>query len=137
MNSKWDIYFMDVATRTSQLSYAKKLQVGAIAVKQNRIILCGFNGTPAGDDNNCEDIIDNELRTKPNVLHAEENLILFAANYGISLNNATIYITHSPCSNCSRLIYGSGITRVVYKDVYRDSSGLNFLEARKIIINKI
>lgn len=137
MNCRWDQYFMDVAIRTSQLSYAKKLQVGSVAVKQHRIILCGFNGTPAGDDNNCEDIIDGELRTKSNVLHSEENLILFAANHGISLNNATIYITHAPCPNCSRLIYGSGINRVVYKNVYRDSSGLEFLKARNIVVNNI
>ena len=137
MNSRWDSYFMDVAFRTSQLSYAKKLQVGSVAVKQNRIILCGFNGTPSGDDNNCEDIIDGELRTKSNVLHSEENLILFAANYGISLNSSTIYITHVPCPNCSRLIYGSGINRVVYKNTYRDSSGLDFLKARNIVVDNI
>lgn len=135
MNNKWDDYFMDVALRTSQLSYAKRLQVGSVAVKHNRIILCGFNGTPAGDDNNCEHLINGELKTKPNVLHSEENLILFAANHGISLNGSAIYITHAPCLNCSRLIYGSGIIRVVYKNVYRDSAGLDFLQTRKIVID--
>jgi len=135
-NLRWDNYFIDVADRTARLSYAKKLQVGAVAVRDNRIILCGFNGTPSGDDNNCEDIIDNMLTTKPSVLHAEENLIVFAANLGISLKGCNMYITHNPCSICSRLIYGAGITKVIYKDFYRDTSGLDFLKSRNVLINQ-
>jgi len=137
MNNRWDNYFLDVALRTSELSYAERLKVGAVAVKENRIILCGFNGTPAGDDNTCEHLVNGQLKTKPNVLHAEENLILFASKHGISLNNSTIFITHLPCPNCSRLIYGAGINRVVYKHVYRDLSGIDFLKARNIVVNNI
>lgn len=127
---------MDVAIRTSQMSYAKRLQVGSVAVKERRIILCGFNGTPEGDDNSCENLVNGQLITKNNVLHSEENLILFAAKCGISLRDSTIYITHVPCLNCSRLIYGSGITRIVYKDLYRDLSGIDFLNSRGILVDR-
>lgn len=88
MSSRWDDYFMDVAVRTAELSYAKRTKVGSIAVKERRIILCGYNGTPPGDDNSCEELVDGELVTKPAVLHAEENLIIFSSKYGISLNGA-------------------------------------------------
>ena len=137
MSSRWDNYFMDVALRTSELSYAKKLKVGSVAVKENRIILCGFNGTPEKDDNECEIIENGELKTKSNVLHSEENLIVFAAKLGIPLNGTTIYITHSPCLNCSRLIYGAGISRMVYRNFYRDLSGIEFLKSRNILIEQI
>ncbi len=135
-NTKWDKYFIDVANRTAELSHAKKLQVGAVAVRDKRIILCGFNGTPPGDDNNCEDIIDGNLITKSSVLHAEENLIVFSAKLGISLKNSHIYITHNPCSICSRLIYGAGIKRVVYKNFYKDDLGIQFLKSRNILIEQ-
>lgn len=135
--NRWDDYFLDVALRTAQMSYAKRLQVGSVAVKERRIILCGFNGTPAGSDNNCEYILNGELKTKPDVLHSEENLILFAAKLGISLNKSTLYISHSPCLNCSRLIYGAGIVRVVYKNLYRDNSGIEFLKNQNILVDNI
>lgn len=134
MISKWDQYFIDIALRTSELSYAKKLKVGAVAVRDKRIILCGFNGTPENDDNECETIENGKLITKPSVLHAEENLIVYAAKTGISLNNTTLYITHSPCNICSRLIYGSGIKKIIYKDLYRDTSGIEFLRQQNILI---
>ncbi len=135
--NRWDDYFLDVALRTAQMSYAKRLQVGSVAVKERRIILCGFNGTPAGSDNNCEYILNGELKTKSDVLHSEENLILFAAKLGISLNKSTLYISHSPCLNCSRLIYGAGIVRVVYKNLYRDNSGIEFLKNQNILVDNI
>ncbi len=137
MINRWDDYFLDVALRTAQMSYAKRLQVGSVAVKERRIILCGFNGTPAGSDNNCEYILNGELKTKSDVLHSEENLILFAAKLGISLNKSTLYISHSPCLNCSRLIYGAGIVRVVYKNLYRDNSGIEFLKNQNILVDNI
>ncbi|MBP9759553.1 CMP deaminase, partial [Candidatus Dojkabacteria bacterium] len=78
-----------------------------------------------------------ELKTKSDVLHSEENLILFAAKLGISLNKSTLYISHSPCLNCSRLIYGAGIVRVVYKNLYRDNSGIEFLKNQNILVDNI
>ncbi len=123
--SKWSDYFMDVAVRTSELSYATRLKVGAVAVRDKRIVCVGFNGTPPNSPNECE----KDGKTLPNVLHAEENLILFAAKQGISLNGCSIYITHQPCLNCARMIFGSGMTEVVYKDIYRTSEGLEFLES--------
>ena len=135
-NTKWDKYFIDVANRTAELSHAKKLQVGAVAVRDKRIILCGFNGTPPGDDNTCEDIINGNLITKNSVLHAEENLIIFSAKLGISLENSHIYITHNPCSICSRLIYGAGIKRVVYETFYKNDLGIQFLKSRNILIEQ-
>jgi len=137
MSSRWDDYFMDVAVRTAELSYAKRTKVGSIAVKERRIILCGYNGTPPGDDNSCEELVDGELVTKPAVLHAEENLIIFSSKYGISLNGAEMYSTHDPCLVCSRLIFGSGIRRVAYRYTYRDLSGIDFLKSRNVLIERI
>lgn len=123
---------MDVASRTSELSYAKRLKVGAVAVRDKRIICVGFNGTPPNSPNECE----KDGKTLPNVLHAEENLILFAAKNGISLDGCSIYITHQPCLNCARMIFGSGITELVYKEMYRASEGLEFLESVGVTVRR-
>ncbi len=142
MKDRWETYFMDVAERTALLSYAKRLQVGAVAVRDRRIVACGFNGTPAGLPNECEDIVckngkdtcacfDNAcLVTKPNVLHAEENLILFCAHHGISLKGCQLFCTHHPCLNCARMIYGAGISKVIYK---YDYTGKNSDESKKFL----
>lgn len=125
MMNKWDDYFIQVAQATAQLSYAKRLKVGAVATRHNRIILCGYNGTPEGWDNCCE---DEHNKTLPSVLHAEENLIVYAAKQGISLDQASLYITHSPCIQCAKLIYGAGIKKIEYITEYRSSEGIQFLK---------
>lgn len=122
-SERWLLYFMDVAERTAQLSYANRLKVGAVAVRDKRIILVGYNGTPPDQDNVCEQ----NGKTLPHVLHAEENLILSAMRFGIGLPGCSIFITHSPCINCARLIYGSGISSVYYKTLYHDDTGIRFL----------
>ena len=119
-------YFLNVAKETAKLSYAERLKVGAVAVKDRRIICVGFNGQPSGLANKCEDDSNNTL---PTVLHAEENLILFAAKHGISLKGCDLYITHSPCINCSKLIYGAGFAKVFYSEYYRTSDGPKFLHS--------
>jgi len=131
LSKKWLEYFMAVSFETANLSYAQRLKVGCVAVKEKRIILCGFNGTPPGMNNVCE---DSEGKTLPFVIHAEENLILFSAKTGISLKDSSIFITHSPCPSCSRMILGSGISEVYFKHSYRDLSGLDFLRGNGIKI---
>lgn len=134
---------MDWARRLSQLSQARRLQVGAVIVKDDTVISYGYNGMPAGWDNNCEDEIrypDTEsitLKTKPEVLHAESNAISKLARSHNSGANATIFITHSPCLECAKLIYQSGIGRVFYSQNYRDSSGIDFLLRSGIPVEQI
>ena len=130
---KWDNYFSSIAEATAQLSYATKLKVGAVAVSNRRIICQGYNGTPSGLSNICE--IDG--KTLPSVLHAEENLILFAAKKGIKLEDTTLYITHAPCINCARMIYGAGFKDVYFKDFYKSDEGIAFLISVNINIRKL
>ncbi len=113
-----------MAEQWSKLSYCKRKQVGALIVKNNMIISDGYNGTPSGFENNCED--ENEL-TKWYVLHAEANAILKVARSTQSCEGATLYLTLSPCKECSKLIFQSGIKKVVFKKLYKDQEGLNFL----------
>lgn len=123
---------MDVALRTSMLSYAVRLKVGAVAVRDKRIVCVGFNGTPPSLPNICE----SNGTTLPTVLHAEENLILFAAKNGISLDGCSIYVTHQPCLNCARMIFGSGCQEVVFGETYRSDEGLEFLNSVNLKIRK-
>ena len=113
-----------MAEQWSQLSYCKRKKVGALIVKNNMIISDGYNGTPSGFENICED--ENEL-TKWYVLHAEANAILKVARSTQSCEGATLYLTLSPCKECSKLIFQSGIKKVVFKKLYKDQEGLNFL----------
>lgn len=125
---------MNVAELTSNLSYAIRLKVGAVVVKENRILSYGYNGMPSGWDNKCE--IENyeedgshiTLKTKPEVLHAESNAIAKVASSTESSQDSTMFCTHAPCMECAKLIYQSGIKNLYYKNTYRDSSGLEFLE---------
>ena len=134
MKSKFIDAYMDVAERFAQLSSAKRLQVGAIVVKDDRIISIGYNGMPSGWDNCCEDIIQHhELGTctsitKAEVLHAETNAIAKLAKSGESGLGATMFVTHAPCIDCAKLVYQSGIATVYYKNDYRSTQGLVFLE---------
>ncbi len=114
-----------MAHEWGQLSHCKRKKVGALIVKDRMIISDGYNGTPSGFENYCE---DDEGYTKWYVLHAEANAILKVAASTQSCTNATLYITLSPCQQCSKLIHQAGIKRVVYTDAYKDRSGLDFLE---------
>jgi dCMP deaminase len=166
MKEKFITYYMDVAERTSLLSYAVRLQVGAIIVKDNRILSYGYNGMPAGWDNNCEnkiyfdyvasgclspteiekeypivETIENEtiryrLKTKPEVLHAESNCIAKVAGSTESCNHATMFCTHAPCIECAKLIYQAGIKNLYFKNMYRETHGLEFLEKSGVHVHR-
>jgi dCMP deaminase len=142
MKQKFIDLYMDWAERVAQLSYARRLQVGAVIVKDDCVISYGYNGMPAGWDNVCEEEFSNSpcsaelseeldntytLKTKSEVIHAESNAIAKLAKSSNSGNAADIFITHSPCIECAKLIYQSGIKRVWYGINYRDESGINFL----------
>jgi dCMP deaminase len=145
MKQKWVDAFMDTAERFAQLSSAKRLQVGAVVVKDERITSIGYNGTPAGWDNNCEYVqvvemdnkFDQVLKTKPEVIHAEANAISKLAKSSESGEGSSIFITHAPCVECAKLIYGAGITKVYYRTAYRDSIGIDFLTKCKIEVEKV
>lgn len=121
---KYDNAYLRIASEWGKLSYCKRKQVGAIIVKDRMIISDGYNGTPSGFENCCE---DDQGMTKWYVLHAEANAILKVAGSTQSCEGATLYITLSPCRECSKLIHQSGIRRVVYQNGYRDTSGVEFL----------
>lgn len=133
MKTKFIEAYMDVAKRFSQLSYAQRLKVGAIIVKDDRIVAYGYNGMPSGWDNNCEE----ENKTRPEVLHAESNAIAKLARSNDSGLDADIFITHSPCIECAKLIYQSGIKRVYFGENYRNTDGLDFLTASKINVIQV
>jgi dCMP deaminase len=175
MKEKFVNAYMDVAERFAELSSARRLHVGAIVVKDDRIISIGYNGMPSGWDNDCEykDYMgsdaggwlspeeiyeqwpfeelavvanDNEsfevsrryrLKTKPEVLHAETNAIAKLAKSNESGMGATMFITHAPCLDCAKLIYQSGIGSVLYRDAYRDTSGVTFLEKSGIEVTQV
>jgi dCMP deaminase len=123
---KYDTAYLKMAREWGALSYCKRKQVGAIMVKERMIISDGYNGTPSGFENFCE---DEEGYTKWYVLHAEANAISKVASSTHSCKGATLYITLSPCKECSKLIHQSGIKRVVYANAHKDLSGIKFLEA--------
>ncbi len=134
---------MKTAKIFAECSTARRLHVGAIVVKDDRIISIGYNGMPSGWNNNCEDEIkwpNGEIRfleTKPEVLHAESNAISKLARSSESGEGATMFITHSPCLDCAKLIYQSGIKKVFYGEQYRTTEGINFLEKCNIDIIKL
>ena len=165
MKQKWVDAFMDTAERFAQLSSATRLKVGAVVVKDNRIISIGYNGMPSGWTNECETIdfvpdgpetdyqtmIDDgyvfgaykdfsgyvKRKTKDEVIHAEANAILKLARDGERGTGADIFCTHAPCINCAKLIYGAGIKKMYYRDTYRDTLGVDFLEKCNIEVEKI
>jgi len=124
VNLKYDIAYLKMAEEWSKLSYCKRRQVGSLIVKDKMIISDGYNGTPSGFENFCE---DEDGYTKWYVLHAEANAIAKVSGSTQSTNGATLYITLSPCKECSKLIFQSGISRVVYSKKYKDQSGIEFL----------
>jgi len=153
--SKIDHAHMKAAEGYAELSSARRLKVGSIIAKDNRIISIGYNGTPAGWDNNCENEIKEEhnylidmggplytmatikLETKPEVIHAEMNAIGKLAQSNESGLNATMYITHAPCFDCAKLIHIAGINKVFYRNSYRNTDGIEFLNKCNIEVEKI
>ena len=123
-----------MAETWGKLSYCKRRQVGAIIVKNRMIISDGYNGTPTGFENVCE---DEDNYTKWYVLHAEANAILKVASSTQSCDGATLYVTLSPCRECSKLIHQSGISRVVYSEAYKDLSGVEFLKKAGVTVDQI
>lgn len=131
---KYDKAYLRIAQEWGKLSHCERKRVGALIVKDRMIISDGFNGTPTGFENPCE---DEEGYTKWYVLHAEANAILKVASSTQGCKGATLYITLSPCKECSKLIHQAGIVRVVYKEGYKDDSGLRFLEKAGIELQQI
>jgi dCMP deaminase len=140
MKEKMIQAYMKTAETFSELSHARRLHVGAIVVKDDRIISIGYNGMPAGWDNNCEYVYTHpqtkidELVTRNEVLHAETNAIAKLAKSNESGMGATMFITHAPCLDCAKLIYQSGINSVLYRNAYRDTSGIEFLKKSGVTV---
>lgn len=150
MKKKWVDAYMDTAERFAQLSTANRLKVGSIIVKDNRIISIGYNGMPHGWSNECEteesymhqptagddfvEVRTGILITKPEVIHAEMNSIIKLARDGESGKDSVMFVTHAPCIHCAKMIYGAGIREVYYREVYRDTLGLEFLQKAKVKI---
>ena len=139
---------MKVAETYASLSTAVRLKVGAIVVKDNRVISIGYNGMPSGWDNNCENeighvldgsgyLVETRLKSKPEVLHAETNAIAKLARSNESGLDAALFITHAPCLDCAKLIYQSGISKVYYRNAYRESAGIEFLKKSNIDVEQI
>ena len=133
---------MKTAETFAELSHARRLHVGAIVVKDDRIISIGYNGMPAGWDNNCEDTIQHSddtitLKSKPEVLHAETNAIAKLAKSTESGDGAVLFVTHMPCLDCAKLIFQSGIRSVFYRDSYRNSDGVTFLEQSGVKVTQV
>ncbi len=131
---KFDKAYLEMATVWARNSYCKRRQVGALIVKDRMIISDGYNGTPSGFENVCED--ENGV-TKPYVLHAEANAITKVAKSGNSSEGATLYVTASPCMECAKLIIQAGIRRVVYKDSYRLNDGIELLQRAGIEVEQV
>ena len=142
MKEKFVNAYMDVAERFAQLSSARRLHVGAIVVKDDRIISIGYNGMPSGWDNNCEDAVQHSddtvtLKSKPEVLHAETNAIAKLAKSTESGDGAVLFVTHSPCLDCAKLIFQSGIRSVFYRNSYRSDAGVQFLEKSGVTVEQM
>lgn len=131
---KFDKAYLEMATVWARNSYCKRRQVGALIVKDRMIISDGYNGTPSGFENVCE---DEDGVTKPYVLHAEANAITKVAKSGNSSEGATLYVTASPCVECAKLIIQAGIRRVVYKDSYRLNDGIELLQRAGIEVEQV
>jgi len=161
MKDKFVNLYMDWAKRCAELSHARRLHVGAVIVKDDTVISYGYNGMPSGWDNDCENtvfVLDEEsmgtdmislgysrtengnwvkLKTKPEVLHAESNAIAKLAKSSNSGIGSTIFVTHSPCMECAKLIAQSGISSVYYNENYRDDAGIKFLEQSNVQVTKL
>ena len=128
--NKWDHFYMQIAYDAAMLSSCKRKQVGAVLVKEGRIISFGYNGTLPGDDNNCEDYLTG--KTKPGVAHAEQNAIYKVAASNESSQNSTLYITCAPCIECSKIIIRSGIKKIIYGEIYKNHNHSGLLERHNV-----
>lgn len=140
MKEKFKRAYIDVAHRFAQLSSARKMKVGCIIVKNDRIISIGYNGMPSGWTNNCEKTLNGQLITKPEVLHAEANAITKVARSSESCEGASLFVTHTPCLECAKLIYQSGVKEVYYKHDFVSNQrgmGAEFLTDSKVKLEKI
>lgn len=143
MKQKFIDAYMKTAETFAELSSARRLHVGAIIVKDDRIVSIGYNGMPSGWENDCEfEFVHpqtkvSELVTKPEVLHAETNAIAKLAKSTESGDGATLFVTHAPCLDCAKLVYQSGINSVFYRNSYRIDDGIRFLEKAGIAVEKI
>jgi dCMP deaminase len=138
MKTKYKLAHMQAAHLYANLSTARRLKVGALVVKDDRIISIGYNGMPTGWDNNCEyELEDGNIKTKPEVLHAETNALAKLARSTESGLDADLFVTHSPCLDCAKLIYQSGIRRVYYALAYRDDSGISFLKNSGVEVEQL
>jgi dCMP deaminase len=131
---KYDQTYLKMAIEWSNLSHCQRKKVGALIVKNGMIISDGYNGTPSGYDNCCE---NDDWQTHWYTIHAESNAILKCARWGHSCEGSTLYLTHSPCKDCSKSILQSGIVRVVYNEDYKDLDGVNFLLKSGVDVEKI
>lgn len=137
MKEKHKLMYMEMAEAAAKQSYAKRLQVGAIAVKDHRILSVGYNGTFPGADNNCENLIDGKLVTKKEVIHAEMNLIYKLARDGESGADADLFITHAPCFECAKAILSVGFKKVWFRNEYKSDEGIQLLKANGIDVEKV
>jgi len=141
LNKKFIDYFCKIAENTAELSYAKRLKVGSIIVKNNRILSIGYNGTPSGWNNECEHTIDTGTNvyyeTKPEVIHAEANALMKLTVSTESSMGATMFCTHAPCLHCAKLIYQAGIENLFYINDYRSEEGLDFLKKAGVEICQV
>lgn len=137
MKQKYIDLYADLSSRIAQLSTATRLQVGAVIVKDHRILSYGYNGTPPGFDNECEFWSDGQTVTKPEVIHAEMNALMKMARHGDSCKDADMFITHAPCIECAKHILQSGIRAVYFSNVYRSLTGLTLLNAGKVPTHQI
>jgi len=143
MKQKFIDAYMDVAERFAKLSSAKRLQVGAIIVKDDRIISIGYNGMPAGWTNECEEVIEIHedggtiTKTKDEVIHAEANAIAKLAKSSESGDGSTMFLTHAPCIHCAKQVYTAGIKKIYYRNSYRDTIGIDFLNRCGISVEQI
>jgi dCMP deaminase len=143
MKEKFKQAYMQTAQTFAELSHARRLKVGCIIVKDDRIISIGYNGMPAGWDNNCEHEMkwpNGEIRflqTKDEVLHAESNAIAKLARSVESGEGASLFVTHSPCLDCAKLIYQAGISRLYFGAQYRDAAGIEFLNKSGVVVEQL
>ena len=143
MKQKFIEAYMKTAETFAELSSARRLHVGAIVVKDDRIISIGYNGMPSGWDNNCEEELKwpngeiRHLKSKPEVLHAETNAIAKLARSTESGLGASLFVTHAPCLDCAKLVYQSGINSVYYRESYRSDDGINFLLQAGVEVSKL
>ena len=151
MKQKFVDAHMKAAEVYAQLSSAKRLQVGCVVVKDNTIIGIGYNGMPSGWTNDCEEVVDvdpsdprydfnnftKELKTKPEVMHAETNSLAKIARSTNSSDGAALFVTHAPCLDCAKIIHQAGINSVYYRNTYRSTDGIEFLEKCNINVKKV